>query len=401
MHIGFLTPEYPTQEQPEGGLANYIKKTGYLLTERSHQVSVFVLSNKDKIWQDGPIEICESRRVKPPQWLLPKMLGLRQVSSLTTQYLSSRRLASKVLELHREHPIDILQVSSYKAPGYALLKNDYIPVICRISSYTPLLRSAFGRQRSFSEYLSDWMEVRQVLDSDGAFAPSELMANAFASIEGFSPDIIRTPFDLSKTIHDDEYYKKHLTGKKYLLFFGTLNRVKGADLLADVIPLLLNQRRNLYFVLVGRDDGLPNGQKVFELLRSRCESYRDRLFYFPPLPKSKLLPIIQNARAVLMPSRVDNYPNACLEAQLLGVPVVGTYDSSLDEMIVDGKTGFLATNDDPASIYKSIGRLLSLTGDQRKKMKKEILDAVRAIQDEDRIGQLINFYETVIEKFHD
>jgi predicted membrane GTPase involved in stress response len=34
-----------------------------------------------------------------------------------------------------------------------------------------------------------------------------------------------------------------------------------------------------------------------------------------------------------MPSRVDNYPNACLEALSLGVPVIGTYDSSLDEMI--------------------------------------------------------------------
>ena len=100
-----------------------------------------------------------------------------------------------------------------------------------------------------------------------------------------------------------------------------------------------------------------------------------------------------------MPSRIDNYPNACLEALLNGVPVIGTFDSSLDEMIVDGETGFLAKNDDPSSLCDAIMRLLSLSPWQRKEMQERILKSVEAINAEDRVGQLIAYYRETIADF--
>jgi len=399
MHIGFLTPEYPTPDKPEGGLANYLRKTGFALAKRGHRISVFVISDQDKIWLDGPVEVYEIRRASPPRRFFPTRLNMRQFRGVVSQYLSSRRLATRVREIHHENSIDILQASSYMAPGYVLLHNNRIPMVCRISSYTPLWRSASGRQRVFNEYLSDWMEIRQVLDADAAFAPSELTANTFTRIKGFRPDIIRTPFDSRTSITDESFYQDYIVGFRYLLYFGSLNRIKGTDLLAEIIPFILRKYTNLSIIFIGRDDGLPNGQKVFDYLLSHCDSNKDRLLYFPPIPKSKLFPIVANAIGVLMPSRIDNYPNACLEAQSFGVPVVGTYDSSIDEMIVNGETGFLATNGDSNSLYKAIECLLALTISQRKRMQKRILDSVRSIRGEDRIGKLENFYRQVIDDF--
>jgi len=228
------------------------------------------------------------------------------------------------------------------------------------------------KNESLSEYLSDWLDIYQVTESDDAFSPCNLTANIIARYEGFQPKVVYTPVDLPlNSDFDDTYYQQELAKKSYLLYFGTLNRMKGVDLLVDVIPQILNKYPNITFAFIGRDDGLPNGQKVFSYICTHNQQYKDRLYYHTALPKNQLYPIISAATGVLMPSRVDNYPNACLEALSLGVPVVGTYESSLDEIIIDGKTGFLAQNNSPSSFKCAIEKLLDQTPDERIKMKGE------------------------------
>ncbi|MDX1413074.1 MAG: glycosyltransferase family 4 protein [Candidatus Promineifilaceae bacterium] len=375
----------------DGGLANYLHKVCRMLAERGHSPIVFVLSGQYKNWQDGPVEIQEVKRVDLPSWI--KLVGLR---SLLAQYLNTRRLAKSVWRSHRSKQLDILQASSYMAPGYSLLRNGRVPVVCRVSSYSPLLRSAYGRQRNFAEYLSDWMEIRQILDADASFAPSKFVSNILSRVEGYRPEVVRTPVELSDTSVDESFYLANLKNRAYLLFFGTLSPIKGVDLLAPVINEILQRHTDLSFVFIGRDDGLPDGQKMMDFLRENCSSFEQRIHYWPALVKAQLYPVIAKALGVIMPSRVDNYPNSCLEAQSLGVPVIGTDHSSLEEMIVDGKTGFLAKNSDSAFLIVAIERLLSLTVEQRQHMRQNLINEIEAVTAEDRVGQLIGFYEAVI-----
>jgi glycosyltransferase involved in cell wall biosynthesis len=243
------------------------------------------------------------------------------------------------------------------------------------------------------------LEVKQIRDAEASFSPSVFMAKELARIEAIFPRVIHTPLEIDFVQRDPSYYHDNLDGKNYLLFFGTLSRIKGVDLLALVIPKILSNFHDLAFVFVGRDDGLPDGQKVFDFLCEQCDEYADKLLYFPPQPKPKLYPIISNAIGVLMPSRVDNYPNVCLEAMSLGVPVIGTDESSLEEMIEDGHTGFLARNGDPESITEAILRLLDLSPEQRQQLKTNIIHEIDRISSDDRLNQLVSFYEEVIESF--
>ncbi len=100
-----------------------------------------------------------------------------------------------------------------------------------------------------------------------------------------------------------------------------------------------------------------------------------------------------------MPSRVDNYPNACLEALSCGIPVIGTDQSSLEEMIIDGQTGFLARNSNPISIENAIERLLNLSDEERTSMRESIWASIEDIKKENRVEQLINYYQAVINRF--
>jgi glycosyltransferase involved in cell wall biosynthesis len=403
MRIGFISPEYVLPGRLDGGLANYIRKVAHALTARGHQVLVFVLSDRDRTWNDGLVKIIEVKSVQSPHYKFPTKPG-KLYSSLEPafdQMRSAHRLARFVWKHHRMEPIDILQASSYEAPGLALRNNGRIPLISRISSYTPVYRAAYGRQRTIGEYFSDWLEVRQVIDADAAFSPSQFSISLFERLEGFKPDLLRTPVDIIKIEPDKSIYENELSGIRYLLYFGSLSKIKGTDLLADVIPMIMNSHPETHFVFIGRDDGMPGGSKMMDLIINKNRNHTNQIHYFAALPKAQLYPIIERALAVVMPSRADNYPNACLEAQMLGVPVIGTQDSSLEEMIEDGKTGFLIENGNSKELGEAIKRLLELGNGEYQKMKQANLDLFAIITKEDRLNQLILYYMDVIRKFNE
>jgi glycosyltransferase involved in cell wall biosynthesis len=57
---------------------------------------------------------------------------------------------------------------------------------------------------------------------------------------------------------------------------------------------------------------------------------------------------------VVLPSLVDNLPNACLEAMALGKPVIGTSGASFEELLTDGISGFLVPPGDPRALADRI-----------------------------------------------
>jgi len=403
MHIGFLSPEYVLTGQFDGGLANYIHKVAHALALQGHRVTVFVLSNQDRAWNDGQVKIVEVKTVRTPLIKFPgkPIILLNTWLPVYDQIQSSRRIAHFVWKEHYVDPFDILQTSSYAAPGFALRKNGRIPLVCRISSYTPVLRSAYGRQRTPAEYISDWLEIRQVIDADAAFSPSLFSISFFERVEAFKPDLIRTPIDFINIEPDASRYEKELSGIRYLLFFGTMSKMKGVDLIANAIPGILSSHPEVHFVFIGRDDGMPKGINMTDLILSKNRDQENHIHFIPSIPKAQLYAIIARAAAVLMPSRVDNYPNACLEAQMLGIPVIGSRDSSLDEMIEDGKTGFLVENGNSKALCDATIKLLDLDKGTYQAMQQANLALADSLGKEDLLNQLITYYKEVVQRFND
>jgi len=401
MHIGFLTTEYVSAKSLDGGLANYLKKTAKALVNRGHQVTIFWISDRDSKWSDYNVTIIEIKGENRGKNIKRVPLP-RQFFPIYNQILNSRKIAQRVMQIHSENPLDILQQSSYLSSGNSLLHNNKIPMVCRASSYNPFLRKAFGLSTSLNDVIIDWLEFRQMKESDAAFSPSDFIANVFSAKIGRKIPTIRTPLDipLADTL-DDSFYIQYLKGRKYLLFIGTLSRIKGTDLIAEVIPPILKEYPDIFFVFIGRDDGLPGGEKIQHLISERSKTYEDHIFIHAAIQKSQLYPVISNATSVLIPSRIDNYPNACLESQYFGIPVIGTQNSSLEEMIEDKKTGFLAQNGDANSLHTSIVEMLEMTQARYKEMKKNIQYQIQKNLDEDRIGQLIDFYCKVIADYRE
>ena len=136
----------------------------------------------------------------------------------------------------------------------------------------------------------------------------------------------------------------------YALFFGRLQMHKGFHILAQALPEFLRACPDARLVAVGPDGGSPDGGSMRAYARALCGPLAERVVFIDTLRHEQLYPVIAGARLAVLPSLVDNLPNACLEAMAFGVPVMGTIGASFDEIITDGADGFLVPAGDPAAL---------------------------------------------------
>ncbi len=403
MKIGFITSEYVYDGNITGGLANYLKKTGDELARRGNEVIIFTYSNSQNRYNCEGVTIIQVN-IKLIQRFIIQCLNFSNASKflipITNQFFIAHNIAKSVLKEHKKQPLSIIQTSiTGYGLGFSILKNKRFPVVCRISSYQPLNRSALGVKRSLANILVDWFLLHQITRADSAYVPSRHLQTIYKRFEAIDVDLIRTPIEFYTGELDNSFYDENLSGCKYLLFFGTLNGIKGADLIGPVIPTIIQKYPDIVFVFIGSDSYLPDGSGFFQSILKNTGVSEKNIRYFPPLPKKMLYPVIRQSYGVILPSRTDNYPNTCLEALFCYVPVIGTDNSSLDEMITDKVTGFIAKNGDSESIYHAIDMLLSLSPDEIAEMKKNISKWVEEVKEEDRIGMLIKYYQRVINEY--
>ncbi|MBN2148897.1 MAG: glycosyltransferase family 4 protein [Anaerolineales bacterium] len=404
LHIGFLTNEYIIPPNKlAGGLATYIQKVGRELVSRGHHVSVFYLSERNYEWEDQGVKIYEvdirgggikflGIRLLLERFFTP-IIVLANISDW------SNRLAKKVWQVNAITPLDIAQVPSWECPGIALIRNGVFPLVCRISSIWALYRNAQGLKNSLSTAIYKWYEIYQVEQSDGVYSPSHLTAWYLSQLSSIQPRIINTPFPGIVEGLDDSFYLDNLSGKKYLLYFGTLKRLKGIQVVSRAISHILSDFPDIHFVFIGETAMADNDCTFAEQVFIENDSFHTNIHYYPSLPKELLFPVVKNAYGILIPSLFENYSNACLEAQQFGRIVIGTRGTSLQEVIEDDETGFLVERNNVESLVEGIRRLLLLSPQQKREMESKIHDHVESMLSQDRVGELISYYREVIRAF--
>jgi glycosyltransferase involved in cell wall biosynthesis len=111
----------------------------------------------------------------------------------------------------------------------------------------------------------------------------------------------------------------------------------------------------------------------------------------------QLFPIIQNAKIITLPSRIDNLPNACIESMSLGKIVIGSRGASFDQLIEDGINGFLCEIKQPKTILKKIIEALELSDEQKKLISTKAKERIEKLSPEIVTKQLVEFYQSAID----
>ena len=397
MHIAYITTEFVT-EHVSGGLATYLYNITGIMSRNGHEVTVITLSD-----QNGEIQFDKRIRV-----VRVKSIGLKgnSLDRCRIMVQNSYKLYCELKKQHCKSKIDIVQSVSLQAAGF--FRSYRIPTIVRSSSDSSLFRNAFkfdfDYESSIKEKkLEDYLELWCVKNADYSYAPSKFCAKVVGKRSGKHVEVIESPYQSNECNEDDSVYREVLYQKKYLLFNSSLSRLKGTHIGIQATEQLLNKYSDLHMVYAGPDYGLAqknnSTQSIRGILRSFNKKYNGRVIYLGNVDRAKLFPLVRNSVACVLPSRIDNLPNSCIEAMALGSIVIGTYGASFEQLIKNKENGLLVKRDSYRSLIRAVDYLMSLSDSEKKVMGEKAAATVCRLQPEKVYEQMIALYSKVVEEY--
>lgn len=135
--------------------------------------------------------------------------------------------------------------------------------------------------------------------------------------------------------------------RKILFISADLNsEFKGGKVLVDAMRLVAEKdsAKHWQVTLVGNGDMPVAGTANLEFTKVSFSS------------QEELLDLYKSSDLLVIPSSFDNFPTVAIEAQLSGLPVLGTRVGGIPEILQDGKYGFLC-DFDRRSIAEAISTL--------------------------------------------
>ena len=135
--------------------------------------------------------------------------------------------------------------------------------------------------------------------------------------------------------------------KPRILFVGGLNRLKGVDILLNM--LRKHRSKNWTMVFVG-------GGYLADELRNLNDCQIEVLGM---LKSPEVQAEMARAWALVMPSRADTSPNVVKEARVIGLPVIGSPQGGHAEYIHHGEDGLIVDTEDPDQWFESIHQTVS------------------------------------------
>ena len=395
MHIVFVTPEFET-EKKGGGLASYIANISRILVENGHKAIVVVCSEKNDdriVWDKGIVVervINKGKKLPVPFYKIYKSWNLHR----------------RVCKVIKENKIDLIQYASFDSVGFFKLKK--VPSVVRISSDCVMWRELkiydIAKEDLNKLCFTDKIEYFSIRNSEYIFGPSKAISKVIEKRVGKEVTIIESPFFIKKVDYNYDIYNKLLQGKKYYLSHSSMSCLKGTHVIAEVIQEICKQDESIYFVFAGSDHGIfwRNGKVVSakDYILKKAGDYTDRVIFLGTLSREELYPIIEGAFACLMPSRADNMPNTCIEAMALGKIVIGTDGASYEQLIEDGKNGFLIRIDDADDMIKKIELINEMNDLQKKELSDNAKETTKRFAPDIIYSGLTSYYDSIVREWN-
>ena len=357
MNIVLATLEYPTEPYRAGGMCWAFAKIARGLKARGHEVRVAVPAQVDGTVLDEAgipvhryrVEVSLPKRLdRALSWRFP--LGV-------AAYNQACSLDRTLVALHAETHIDVvlaaLAPDSYFAAGCGRW-----PYVVRVSSHWPLMDISNFVPQSPNIFFADWMEQQVCRRAAARISPSRLHKEIFEAAGAGPTDCIITP--MTATAAPAQATSAPVLPGRFVLFHGSLQAKKGSLVLADALVEVLAAQPDLHVVFTGRDLAVPGLGRMADLIRKKLAAFPDRVHLVGVVEQAVAFRYLEKAEWVILPSIMDNLPNAMLEAMWNARPVLVTRRSGTDDLIVDGENGLVVEPGDAASLRDGILRGLAM-----------------------------------------
>jgi glycosyltransferase involved in cell wall biosynthesis len=138
-----------------------------------------------------------------------------------------------------------------------------------------------------------------------------------------------------------------------LVSTGRLVPLKGYENVFPAIKVLLDEAREIEYVIIGQGDDLDR-------LRRLVMDFKisENVKFVGTKSKFEVRDLLSTADIYLHPSKTESLPGAVLEACAMRLPVIASNVGGLTEIIDDGYNGLLVPSCDPVSITSAIRYLI-------------------------------------------
>jgi glycogen synthase len=344
VRILFLSIEYPP-ETPDG-IGSYVAETAAALATRGHEVHVLscLPGQKQRDYQDGSVWI--HRRGERGIRGLRRLVGERTAARLS--HAATCRREARRLGI----AFDVVETPDWMAEGL-LLALTRGPLVAQL--HTPLaVTSRYGvRGRTRDARAAARLERLTVERSRLVVSPSELLLRELRN-EGWlrraDVRIVRLPVDAT---HWASSVDAGSTAP-IVLFAGRLEPLKAPETLIEAAALLADRGVRIEIVLAGRSAATRDGRPYSSWLEQRIAELNAPCRLIGEVPRSQIAKLLEQARAVAVPSLYENFPYAALEAMAAARPVVCTSNAGIAELLDGSGAGAVISPRDSSALADAL-----------------------------------------------
>ncbi len=396
MNICLTSYEYPPETFD--GIGTYTRTLARALAALGNKVDVVTFTAKtpyDYIEHGAHIHRINPINLKG-LWRLDRFFPSKML-----EY--SIAVTRKIKELGSKRPIDIIEGPESRAEliYHLTTRNGHRKPPVVIKLHTPsyiLQKHNFHTLRAHQKVMSS-MEIRSIKKADYLTSPSHDLKSCIAQDLRVSEEKIRVipnPLDLKEFDIPAENRK---TDTIKILYAGRMERIKGVEILAQAIPLVLKEVKNCQFTFVGADSNTTDQKtSMREFLKKYffAQQCADQVILLDHKAKEELVKFYQASDIVVVPSFYESLGYVCLEALTCRKAVVVSASGGLNEIVTDGVSGFLVTPKDHRALADRIIRLC-----RNEELRRQFGEAGRKFVEQNysieaAAGKTLEYYESIV-----
>lgn len=380
MHIAYLTPEYPNPRLSNaGGMGTSIKNLVTSIISLGHQVTVIVYGQKEDVQFDA--DGISFHSIKQKRY------------SIGGFYFYRKHIESYVNK-HTD-TVDIIEAPDWT--GITAFMNLKRPLVIRFHGSDTYFCHIEGRKQKRKNI---FFESRAIKKAKAFIAPTHFAGEV-------SMDLFKQPLKKLKIIHYGLELEKFTNvnpenyESKRLLNIGTLIRKKGVFQLVKIFNAIveIHPDASLYFVGADSSDIKTGANSTWELMQAEMtDASKKNIHYLGKIPYQDIQEYIKKAHICLFPSLAETLGMVTIESMALHKAVINTNLGWAQDIINDGKNGFMYHPDDIEGYLTSINNLFSNAelvqkiGNSARKRVESTFDITKIANDN------IDYYQEVVNK---